>query len=120
MPGIFAARRVAAHNCDTARVRNLVGAFVRIEFVANVAGSPFRALLQVREAVVRSERRILEKPLSGMQGGLQGRGMVRRAPGFEHLATYQLDTLGSAFRLLVAGYLTIKGATKSDRPRVRG
>ena len=36
------------------------------------------------------------------------------------LATYQLDTLDSAFRLLVVGYLTIEGSAKSDHTRVRG
>ena len=36
------------------------------------------------------------------------------------LWTCQLDTLNSAFRLLVACYLAIKGSAKSDRLRVRG
>ena len=33
--------------------------------------------------------------------------------------TYQLDTLNSAFRLLAACYLAIRGSAKSDRLRVR-
>ena len=45
---------------------------------------------------------------------LPGRHRNTGRPGI-----YQLDTLDSAFRLLVACHLAIRGSAKSDRLRVR-